>query len=355
MMRSDEILAWLRETDPKQLEQLWQMADEARRQNVGDEVHLRALVEISNHCVRLCTYCGLRAANANVERYRMTEDEILECAHQAVALGLGTIVLQSGEDPHNTRHSVYELVRRIKAETPLAVTLSLGERLPEEFAMWRRAGADRYLLKFETSNRRLYRLIHPSRQAAAHDRLALLRVLRRLGFEMGAGVMIGIPGQSYDDLVRDVGLFHALDLDMIGVGPYVPHPATPLAQGLPGFPLAKDQQVPNSDLMTHKVIALTRLMCPRTNIPATTALATAAGEEGHRLALMRGANVIMPNFTPERFRRLYEIYPGKHDVTETPEACVDRLHTQLESIGRRLGKGCGVSPNYDLRHKTPGR
>ncbi len=273
-MEFSEIVAWLRETDPARLAELWLRADQARQRHVGGEVHLRGLVELSNHCVRLCAYCGLRAENHELERYRMTEEEILACAHSAVAYGYGTVVLQAGEDAGITGDFVGRLVRRIKTETPLAVTLSLGERDEDELAAWRHSGADRYLLRFETSNRALYERIHPPRPGIPSDRVALLGTLRRLDYEVGSGVMIGIPGQSYDDLARDVELFAALELDMIGVGPYLVHPHTPLADGGVYPRLPAGEQAPGGEMMTYKMIALARLACPRANIPSTTALAT---------------------------------------------------------------------------------
>ena len=162
-MQRGEILYWLRQPDPARLADLWRLADRMRQQHVGGEVHLRGLVEMSNYCVRLCGYCGLRAGNLGLTRYRMSDEEIMACVRKAVEFGYGTVVLQSGEDPELTCQRIARLVERIKAETPLAVTLSLGERDDEELAAWRRAGADRYLLRFETSNRTLYERIHPPR------------------------------------------------------------------------------------------------------------------------------------------------------------------------------------------------
>ncbi|MBN2024661.1 MAG: [FeFe] hydrogenase H-cluster radical SAM maturase HydE [Pirellulales bacterium] len=346
-MTHDEILSWLRQTDPARLARLWREADAVRQEHVGGDVHLRGLIEFSNRCVRLCGYCGLRAANTKVERYRMSADEIMQCARLAVRLGYGTVVLQSGEDPGVTRDWMAELVRRIKGETPLAVTLSLGERDEADLAAWRAAGADRYLLRFETSNRALYDRIHPPRDGQTSDRLTLLGVLRRLGYEVGSGVMIGIPGQSYDDLARDIELFAALDLDMIGVGPYLAHPDTPLAdpRDMPLL-LPDDEQVPASEEMTYKVIALARLACPRANIPATTALATLNGTDGRELGLERGANVIMPNVTPPQYRVHYEIYPNKACLAETAETCGRCVAARIEAIGRAVGVGPGPSPNY---------
>lgn len=342
-MQRDEILRWLEETAPDRLDRLWQMADRARQESVGGEVHLRGLIEISNYCVRLCGYCGLRADNRELERYRLSDDEILGCVRKAVEFGYGTVVLQSGEDPALTCERIERLIRKIKAQAPLAVTLSLGERTDDELAAWRQAGADRYLLRIETSNPMLFERIHPARSGATRTRLEILATLRRLGYEVGSGVMIGIPGQTYDDLTRDIELFGQLDLDMIGVGPYLRHPDTPLAdrESWPDAP--PGQQVPADELTTYKVIALARLVCPKANIPATTALATLNRREGRELGLVRGANVLMPNLTPPKYRALYEIYPDKACIAETGEACHSCLTARIEALGRQRGQGRGDS------------
>ncbi len=352
MMERQEVLNWLREPDEQQLELLWSRADAARRQHVGDAVHLRGLVEISNHCVRKCEYCGLRAPNTGVKRYRMTADEVMDCARLAASLGYGTVVLQSGEDHRLHKAWVADLIRRIKEETPLAVTLSLGERTPDELRAWRAAGADRYLLRFETSNPALYERVHPGRRPHELDRLALLAELHQLGYEVGSGVMIGLPGQTFEDLANDLELFRDLDLDMIGVGPFLPHPDTPLGQ-LPR-PAGNGQQVPNSELMTYKALALARLLCPRANIPSTTALATLNRSSGRELGLTRGANVVMPNLTPVNYRRHYEIYPEKACLYEPPEQCHGGLKQRILALGRTVGVGRGDSPNRLARAVKPG-
>jgi biotin synthase len=245
------------------------------------------------------------------------------------------------------------VIRAIKAETPLAVTLSVGERSPGDLAAWRDAGADRYLLRFETSNRRLYDEIHPPRpDQTVSDRVAVLHALRDLGYEVGSGVMIGIPGQTYEDLARDLVLFRELDLDMIGSGPYLRHPATPMGRGELAPSVVQGGQVPASELMAYKVIALTRLVCPRTNIPSTTALATLNLQDGRELGLLRGANVIMPNLTPPKYRTWYEIYPGKACIRETAGQCHACLRRRIEALGRSVGTGRGDSPNY-LRRREP--
>jgi biotin synthase len=337
----DDLLAWLRETDPARLEELWAAAEEVRRRQVGDEVHLRGLIEISNHCVRACGYCGLRAGNREIERYRMSEDEILACAHKAVEYGYGTVVIQSGEDYAITTDWMAGIVRRIKRETALAVTLSLGERPDADLAAWRKAGADRYLLRFETSDEGLYRPIHPDLPGLKSDRFAILHTLVELGYEAGSGIMIGIPGQTYANVAADIDAFRDLDLDMIGVGPYISHPATPLGDRSWVRPIDPAQQIPGDELTVYKVVALTRLVCPQANIPSTTALATINQVNGRELGLQRGANIVMPNLTPPEYRLRYEIYPDKACVNETAEMCCGCLQGRIEAIGRSVGSGQG--------------
>jgi len=338
-MDRNAILKWLVESDPQRLEQLWRRADETRQRHVGDAVFLRGLVEISNHCVRQCAYCGLRGGNKSLTRYRMAADEILAAAAQAVDLGYGTVVLQSGEDYGITADWMANVIRRIKKDTPLAVTLSFGERPDHELAAWRQAGADRYLLRFETSDPVLFDAIHPPLGNLPCSRMAILRRLKQHGYEVGSGVMVGIPGQSFESLANDIALFAELDLDMIGIGPFIPHPATPLGHGAvlrPGC-----EQVPNSELLVYKTVALTRLVRPDANIPATTALATINKKDGRELGLSRGANVFMPNLTPMQYRRLYEIYPAKACITETGDTCNHCLSARIRSMGRHIGRGPG--------------
>jgi biotin synthase len=344
-MKKDEILAWLKTEDENRLEELWRMADSVRRENVGDAVHLRGLVEISNACVRDCGYCGIRAGNARVRRYRMGADEILACARLAVGFGYGTVVLQSGEDYGITADWLADIIRRIKKETGLAVTLSLGERDDDDLVAWRSAGADRYLLRFETSNRDLYDRIHPSLPARHSDRFQILRRLQEIGYEVGSGIMVGIPGQTWDDLANDILLFREYDIDMVGIGPYIPHPDTPLGKGAGERAEALPEQVPATELMTCKVVALTRITCPLINIPSTTALATINRSEGREHGLSRGANICMPNLTPRTYRELYEIYPAKSSCDENAEESNARIQDRIRSMGRTIGTGRGDSLN----------
>ncbi len=343
-MDRSEVLAWLGEANERNLQELWRLADATRRDGVGDAVHLRGLVEFSNHCVRRCGYCGLRAPNRGLRRYRMTHDEVMACAHRGVVRGYGTVVLQSGEDAGMTRQWMSDLIRRIKEETPLAVTLSVGERCDRDWLAWREAGADRYLLRFETSNRRLYDRLHPPLPGSVSDRLADLRRLREMGYEAGGGVMVGLPGQTREDLADDIALFAELNLEMVGLGPYIPHPATPLGSAPRGYEAPAGRQVPNTEMMTYKLLALARIACPQANIPSTTALATVAGGQGRQLGLERGANVIMPNLTPACYRTDYEIYPTKGSAQVADDEGDRDIRETIRAIGRTVASGRGDSP-----------
>lgn len=340
------IEGWLREDDPARLAELWAEADAARRRQVGDQVHLRGLIECSNHCRRACHYCGLRAGNRGLRRYRLDDACIRACARQARELGYGTVVLQAGEDPAFGQDRVADLVRAIKDEAGLAITLSLGERSPAELAAWRAAGADRYLLRFETADADLYARIHPPLAGQpAGDRLGQLRLLGELGYEVGSGIMVGLPGQTLADLAHSIHLFGDLGLHMVGVGPYIRHPDTPLAIE-PAGPLVGDVTT------TCKVVALTRLHCPGINIPATSALATIDPADGREAALRCGANVLMPNLTPVAYRADYAIYPDKACIAEAAEQCHGCTQARIRRLGREPGCGNGTAPFYRAQQEV---
>lgn len=356
------LLTWLQTFEPAHLAFLFATADATRQRNVGQEVHLRGLVEIGNYCQRQCLYCGLRSGNLGIERYRLSTPQILQAAHLAAEYGWGTVVLQAGEDAGFSQQSISEIVSLIKQQTSLAVTLSLGERSHTELAAWRQAGADRYLLRFETSDQALFNYIHPHQSSQA-SRLQILQDLRELGYEVGSGIMVGIPGQSYLSVAHDLDLFRQLRLHMVGLGPFIPSPGTPLAEAQAGGPKLRDgltqaelagdseselayQQIPNDELAVYKTLALTRILLPKANIPATTALATINKPSGRLLGLQRGANVVMPNLTPSEQRRLYNIYPDKACANETAEQTREGIEAQLASIGRGVSQGPGTSLAY---------
>jgi biotin synthase len=349
-MKKDEILEWLKMDDQQNLERLWTLADEVRRDSVGAEVHLRGLIEVSNICARNCGYCGIRVGNQDVSRYRMAADEIMDCVHMAGTFGYGTVVLQGGEDYGITSEWLCDIITRIKRTTNLAITLSLGERDDDELVAWHQAGADRYLLRFETSNRDLYDRIHPPLPGRVSDRFQILRRLREIGYEVGSGIMVGIPGQSFDDLANDILLFKEYDIDMIGIGPYIPHPGTPLGMSSEEHFCPSGEQVSGTELMTCKVVALTRIICPLINIPSTTALATINRTEGREHGLSRGANIVMPNLTPKKYRELYEIYPSKASCDENADESNERIKKQIRTMGRVIGTGRGDSQN--LKNKA---
>jgi biotin synthase len=340
MLTKSEIVAWLQERDEKAVGDLYREADEVRKQYVGDAIHLRGLIEFSNHCKRFCEYCGLRHGNQNVVRFRMTLPEILDAAILSRNLGIQTVVLQSGEDSAYSIEDLCSLVRDIK-KLDLAITLSIGERSYEDYERLREAGADRFLLRFETSDPSLFARLKPD--SSYKQRFQCLESLRRLGYQVGSGIMVGLPGQSIDSIADDILRFKELDLDMIGIGPFIPHPDTPL-RGCVGGTI---------DLVL-RTTALTRIVTRDTHIPATTATGT-IDATGRQKALRCGANVIMPNMTPAPYRKNYLIYPGKICISETPgkcSLCVEGMATELgRTIGRDAGHslkihrlGCAVTP-----------
>ncbi|OGV74173.1 MAG: [FeFe] hydrogenase H-cluster radical SAM maturase HydE [Lentisphaerae bacterium RIFOXYB12_FULL_65_16] len=301
-------------------------ADSLRRQRKGDAVHLRGILEFSNYCRNDCAYCGIRRGNANVERYRMAPKEILAEAQSAAERGCDTLVLQSGEDPWWTTARLGDLVRAVKDEAGLAVTLSVGVRDRAELERLRADGADRWLLRFETSDPELFARIHPDESLAR--RLQCLRDLRELGYEVGSGFMIGLPPGTLEIIARDLLFARALHLDMIGCGPFIAHPDTPLA----GTPRLTDSSV------YYNTMALLRLLNPDANIPATTAF-DALDTDGRNRVLQAGANVFMPNLTPTRYRRHYQLYPGKPCLREDGLACSRCAQDRLQRLGRTVARG----------------
>lgn len=323
-LTKDEIVFLL--TEEKGQSALNAAADRTRRLFVGDEVHLRALIEFSSYCRQNCLYCGLRRDNSRADRYRLSAEDIIALAARAKDLGYKTVVMQSGEDLSFTADKMTGILRRIK-DMGLAVTLSVGEKPFEEYAAYREAGADRYLLRIETTDRALYKKLHP--QMSFAERRRCLMDLKRLGYEVGTGCLIGLPGQTAASLAEDILFFQEIDADMIGIGPFIPNEDTPLGGGAGG------------NLMTAlRFVSLLRLLLPDANIPATTAMETLA-LDARLLALQAGANVVMPNVTESGYRRQYALYPGKAGAGDTPEAAKASLEAKLAAIGRSISPGYG--------------
>jgi biotin synthase len=314
------------------LKSLYKKADELRKKIMGDTVFLRGIVEISNICKNNCLYCGIRAENKNLNRYFMKEQEILETALQMAENGITTIVIQAGEwhDVEQDK-AIGKIVNAIKNKTKLAVTLSLGERTKNVYQLWKDCGADRYLLRFETSSPDIFSRLRPAH--TLNSRLHCLESLRGLNYQLGTGFMIGLPEETISILADNILLCHKLDPDMIGIGPFIPHPDTPLA--------SNKNMYENDKEVFFKTIAILRLVQPRSHIPATTAYDAVFPEEGRNKALQCGANIFMPNLTPKKYRKLYQLYPGKPGVDEDALQSVTCILERLKLIGRNPGKGHG--------------
>lgn len=313
-----EMLLALR--DPSETRYLHATACSIRNAFCQERIALRALIEVSSICCNSCLYCGLNRYNRNASRYAMTDDEILECVKLAVAQGLKTVVIQSGEDGRSTK-SIAQVITMIKQSFPIAITLSLGERPYEDYRTWKRAGADRYLLRIESTDEVLYQSIHADRTLSS--RLDCLENLRTLGYQVGSGIMIGFPGQTITTIARDIQFFYEKQFDMIGLGPFIPHPQTPLGGSPPG-----------DLLLTLNTIALTRITTKYPWIPATTALGSL--NRDYRIdGLTAGANVIMPNFTPSQYKNKYAIYPNKQTETES----LDSLEQLAKKANLVIDKG----------------
>jgi biotin synthase len=324
---SREDLQVLLGADEQESASLFELADEVRSRFVGEDVHLRGLIEFSNYCAGNCLYCGLRKNNRRLVRYRMSPAEIRESARRAAGLGCRTIVLQSGEDGFYTAEVLADLISRLKEELDVAITLSIGDRTWAEYALLKEAGTDRYLLKFETSDPRLFKALRPG--TTLEERLKRIAWLKELGYQVGSGNIVGLPGQSLETLVGDILLLRGMGVEMAGIGPFIPGDRTPLGR----FPPGTLEQV-------LKTLALARLVLPRAHLPATTATATLDARSRAR-ALKCGANVIMPNMTPLPYRGDYRIYPGKDGLGEMPEESYAKAVRTVKSAGRRVARDFG--------------
>lgn len=342
---ADEAACLLGADDAGFMERLREAAYRVKERHVGRTVYLRGLIEVSNACRCDCHYCGLRRGNRKLTRYCMTAEEIVAAAEWAWRAGYGSVVLQAGERRDEIFTAFIErTVGQIKAVSggALGVTLSLGEQDRATYARWFRAGAHRYLLRIETTNEKLFRAIHPD-DVDFRERRRCLGVLREAGYQVGTGVMVGLPGQTVEDLANDVCFFREADVDMLGLGPYIPYGGTPLADK------AGDYTAGQRLRLALRMIAVCRLLMPDINMASTTAL-DALDPHGRELGLLAGANILMPNVTPERYRRDYQLYPGKPGIFAGPEAVRDQLVSRIEAIGETVGfDRWGDSPHAAAR------
>lgn len=301
--------------------QLAQEADRLRKQYYGNKVFTRGLIEFTNYCKNNCFYCGIRKGNRNAQRYRLTEEEILECCRQGHALGYRTFVLQGGEDPYYTDDRMVQIIASIKREFPdCALTLSIGEKSFESYRMYREAGADRYLLRHETADEDLYHSLHPPIMSLK-NRIQCLYDLKELGYQVGAGFMVGAPGQTLEHLAEDLVFLEELKPQMIGIGPFIPHHDTIYAKEPAG-----------SVELTLYLLSVIRIMFPKVLLPATTALGT-MDPRGREKGFQAGANVVMPNLSPVKNRKKYELYDNKICTGDEAAECRNCLARRVESVG----------------------
>lgn len=310
---------------------LYAKADEVRRQHYGGDVYIRGLLEISSYCKNNCLYCGIRRNNTQAQRYRLSEEAIQACCEQGYQLGFRTFVLQGGEDGYFTTERVARIVSTIKGKYPdCAVTLSLGEQERETYEDWYRAGADRYLLRHETASKEHYGKIHPPEISYEH-RMQCLRDLKQIGYQTGCGFMVGTPYQSIEDLIAEIQFLREFQPHMVGIGPFIPHRDTPFRDCIQG-----------NLTQTLTMVALTRLVLPKTLIPSTTALGT-IHPEGRELGLKAGANVVMPNLSPAEVRSQYCLYDNKICTGDEAAEGLEKLKHRIAAAGYRVAVDRGDS------------
>lgn len=291
------------------------------RNYYGNQVYIRGLIEFTNYCKNNCYYCGIRRDNPHVRRYRLSTEEILSCCREGYGLGYRSFVLQGGEDPYFTDERMTELIRQIREEYPdCAITLSIGEREKDSYRKFREAGADRYLLRHETADPAHYRSLHPEEMHFSH-RIQCLYDLKALGYQVGAGFMVGSPGQKLEHMAKDLLFLQKLQPEMVGIGPFIPHHDTRYAKEQAG-----------SVEMTLFLLSVIRILLPKVLLPATTALGT-MDPVGREKGLLAGANVIMPNLSPEKNRKDYSLYDNKICTGEEAAQSIASLRKRVESVG----------------------
>lgn len=310
--------------DSQQELYLFEKARQKKEEVYQDKIYIRGLIELSNYCKNNCLYCGIRAVNTSIERYRLSKEQILDCTRYGYELGFRTFVLQGGEDPAYSDQYICDIVRQIKEEHPdCAVTLSIGEKTYESYKAYKDAGADRYLLRHETATESHYRMLHPEKMSF-ENRQRCLEDLKSLGYQVGSGFMVGSPFQTIEHIVADLRYLQQLEPDMIGIGPFIPHHQTPFA----------DKEQGNLHL-TLRLIAILRLMFPNALLPSTTALGS-IHPEGRKMGLRCGANVVMPNLSPLDVRNLYKIYDNKAYVNAEAAEGLGILRKEAEEIGYQV-------------------
>ncbi|MDR2757693.1 MAG: [FeFe] hydrogenase H-cluster radical SAM maturase HydE [Planctomycetaceae bacterium] len=304
--------------------ELFQYADKIRKEYYGTDVYVRGLIEFTNYCKNDCFYCGIRQSNRNLERYRLSKDEILSCCEIGYKLGYRTFVLQGGEDPFYTDKRIYEIVSEIRKKyTDCAITLSIGEKPYESYETFFKAGANRYLLRHETADTEHYAKLHPA-EMSLENRKNCLRNLKKIGYQVGSGFMVGSPFQTTDCLIKDLRFLQELEPAMIGIGPFIAHHETPF------------NRFKNGDLqLTLRLVGILRLMFPYALIPATTALGT-ADPQGREMGLRAGANVVMPNLSPVDVRKKYELYDNKICTGDEAAECRACLSRRVLSAGYEI-------------------
>lgn len=311
---------------------LFEKARVVSRKYFGRKIYTRGLIEFTNYCRNNCYYCGIRCANRNVERYRLTPEQIMECCRQGYILGFRTFVLQGGEDIYYNDERMVEIISLIKSEYPeCAITLSLGEKSYDSYKRMFDAGADRYLLRHETADKEHYGRLHPA-VMSLENRMQCLYNLKEIGYQVGAGFIVGSPGQNLECLAKDMMFLHKLQPHMVGIGPFVSHHDTPFAN-----------EVSGSVELTLYMLGLIRLMLPKVLLPATTALGT-LDKMGREKGILAGANVVMPNLSPVNVRGMYELYDNKVYMAEESAQCRLQLEESVKSIGYELSTDRGDSP-----------
>lgn len=324
VLTKEEFVTLLRDICTKDTEYLFSKARETSRRHFGRDVYIRGLIEFTNYCKNDCYYCGIRRSNKNANRYRLSREEILYCCETGYELGFRTYVLQGGEDPYYTDDRMSDIIRSIKEKYPdCALTLSLGEKTYEQYMKYREAGADRYLLRHETINPLHYAKLHPP-ELSIENRKKCLFDLKEIGFQTGAGFMVGSPYQTLENIAEDLLFLSKLKPEMVGIGPFIPHKDTPLNE----FAKGTLEQ-------TLILISIIRLMLPNANIPSTTALGT-IDPNGREKGILAGANVVMPNLSPVSVRNKYLLYDGKICTGEESAECKMCLSNRMKKIGYNL-------------------